>query len=313
MTTFTIGADPEIFLTNKATGAAISAHDLLPGTKAIPHKVEFGAVQVDGTAAEFNIDPVRIGDFNGFNNNIIQVMKQLSQMVGKQYSFNLSPVQEYPKDYFDSLPPSAVELGCDPDYSAYTGKVNPRPDNTKTFRTAAGHIHVGWGSNIPKDDEDHMLICCEFIKMLDVTAGLFNTLIDGDPRRRELYGKAGAFRPKSYGVEYRTPSNRWLATKNTRFMMWWFINEGVKMMTEFGSVAKVGSSFGINVGKNKGKSYLTAEQVEEIINTDDRKTAREILDVLIAYRADSATKKTFLKAIEEMNDDGKTKKDEANG
>lgn len=309
MTSFTIGADPEIFLRNKE-GVAISAHDLLPGTKAVPHKVEFGAVQVDGTAAEFNIDPVQIGDFNAFNNNIVQVMKQLSSMLGKKYSFNLSPVQDYPKEYFETLPPSAIELGCEPDYSAYTGKVNPRPDNTKTFRTAAGHIHVGWGSNIPKDDEEHMIICCEFIKMLDLTAGLFNTLIDNDSRRRELYGKAGAFRPKSYGVEYRTPSNRWLSTKNTRFMMWWFINEGVKLMTQYGSVEKVASGHGLSIQRGV---HLNPAQVEAIINSGDRTAARKIVDILLTYRAEPRIQKYFAAAMQDMADEtSKDKKDDAN-
>jgi hypothetical protein len=33
-----------------------------------------------------------------------------------------------------------------------------------------------------------------------------------------MYGKAGAFRPKPYGMEYRVLSNKWLT--NTRLQSW---------------------------------------------------------------------------------------------
>ena len=46
--------------------------------------------------------------------------------------------------------------------------------------------------------------------MLDVYLGLDSLTYDKDVERRELYGKAGAFRPKEYGVEYRVLSNAWL-------------------------------------------------------------------------------------------------------
>jgi hypothetical protein len=35
-------------------------------------------------------------------------------------------------------------------------------------------------------------------------------LWDNDTMRRKMYGRYGAFRPKSYGVEYRALSNAWV-------------------------------------------------------------------------------------------------------
>lgn len=56
------------------------------------------------------------------------------------------------------------------------------------------------------------------VKQLDYYLGVPSLLWDNDPRRRLLYGKAGAFRPKPYGLEYRTLSNRWLT--NVPLQQW---------------------------------------------------------------------------------------------
>lgn len=214
--TFTIGCDPEIFITQN--GEAVSAHGLIPGTKSEPFKIEGGAYQIDGTALEFNTDPVPYNAFSEWNEKIVVVMKELEKAVKAKgnYKFNISPVQEYNPEYLASLPDESKELGCDPDFCAYTLKENPRPDGDRPFRTGAGHIHVGWGANIPIENPEHHEICAGFIKMLDCTVGLLMVCMDRDPRRRELYGKAGAYRAKPYGVEYRYPSNVWIATKTRR-------------------------------------------------------------------------------------------------
>ena len=54
-----IGADPELWIIDRKTGKPISAEGLFEGTKAAPYQVENGAVQVDGMAAEFNINPAK--------------------------------------------------------------------------------------------------------------------------------------------------------------------------------------------------------------------------------------------------------------
>jgi len=210
---FTIGCDPEIFV--RKNNRAESAYGLVPGTKQEPYKTPFGAVQVDGTALEINTDPVPYTDFEAFNRNIVQTMKALKAMV-PEFNLSIRSVQDYSQAQMESFPAEAKDLGCDPDYCAYTLEPNPRPDGNVNFRTGAGHIHVGWGADIPVDDPDHLKICAFIVKYFDLTVGTYSVLFEDDPRRRELYGKAGAFRPKPYGVEYRTPSNFWLRNKETR-------------------------------------------------------------------------------------------------
>lgn len=268
MAKFTIGCDPEIFL--RKNGKPVSAHDLLPGDKENPHKTEGGAIQVDGMAAEFNTDPCDLEDFTTFNSRILLQQRHIRDALPKDkgYSLHVAPIQEFGKEFIDQQPLKAKELGCDPDFNAYTLKENPRPDaENSTFRTGAGHIHVGWGADIPIDNKEHIEICAEFVKMLDLHVGLFMTLIDQDPRRRDLYGCAGAFRPKPYGVEYRTPSNVWIKNETYRRLVHKLVVHAVKAHSDSRSFRSIACPYG----------EVTPENVQSIINNGRIKEAFEIL------------------------------------
>ena len=204
----TVGADPELFVTKD--GKFRSAHGLIPGTKESPHKVEFGAVQVDGMALEFNIDPVDNAD--DFVKHNQQVMAQMKNMV-PGYEFAIVPSCRFNGNHFRKQPDEAKELGCTPDYNAYTMQENPKPDNKTTTRTASGHIHIGFCEGADPMDADHMTRCSILVKQLDMFLGLPSLFYDKDTTRRRMYGAAGAFRPKSYGVEYRVLSNAWLLSE----------------------------------------------------------------------------------------------------
>ena len=221
---FTIGCDPEIFVKDKTTGKAVSAHGLIEGTKEAPFKVNGGAYQVDGMAVEFNTDPIVMDTSSAvFSQNVLRVMDRLKadvQASNKELTFDFSATADFDKDYLDSQPDEAKELGCDPDFNAYTLEQNSPPDAENVlFRTAAGHVHVGWTSGAPTDHPDHLEICANAVKALDASVGLVSLIYEPDNRRRELYGKAGAFRPKEYGVEYRTPSNFWIVNHEHRRAM----------------------------------------------------------------------------------------------
>jgi hypothetical protein len=191
------------------TGEFVSAHDRIPGTKWKPYKIPFGAVQVDGTALEFNIDPANSVD--EFIHNIKFVRQALVDMV-PGYNVVAEPVAYYEPEYFKfDIPSSAQALGCNPDYSGWTEDTNPPPNPAgEPFRTASGHLHIGWTNDADVEDKDHFLFCCKVARQLDYYLGIYSLLWDKDNTRRKLYGKAGAFRPKSYGMEYRVLSNRWL-------------------------------------------------------------------------------------------------------
>ena len=201
-----LGADPEVFV--KQGGSFVSAHGLVEGTKENPFPVKCGAVQVDGMALEFNIDPAK--DAAEFKKNITTVMAILDKMV-PDHDLSAVPTATFGKSYMATQPEEALELGCEPDYNAWTdGAENPKPNGAADFRTGAGHIHIGWTEGVDINDPDHLEACMTVVKQLDWSLGILSTMYDKDEKRRTLYGDWGAFRPKSYGVEYRVLSNAWL-------------------------------------------------------------------------------------------------------
>ena len=85
-----IGADPELFVSEN--GKLVSCHGLLPGTKLNPHRVDKGAVQVDGMAAEFNIDPA--SNEEEFITNLNTVQNSLRELLGGR-SLEAIPVAQF--------------------------------------------------------------------------------------------------------------------------------------------------------------------------------------------------------------------------
>lgn len=253
---FTIGADPEIFV--KRDKKLVSAYGLIKGDKQTPLKVKQGAVQVDGMALEFNIDPVE--DVKSFLNNLDTVMSILKEMV-PGHDFEIAPVADFGKEYIQAQPKEAKELGCDPDFDAYTGKINPRPDGDTDFRTGSGHIHVGWTKDVDPLDPTHFEACRALVKNMDIYLGIPSLAFTKDNRRRALYGKAGAFRPKPYGVEYRVLDNLWLHPDSLHRRKWVFENTILAIKETFKDFSKAGSKrfeATLENGRNVG---LTAKQI----------------------------------------------------
>jgi hypothetical protein len=217
---FKFGCDPECFILNMKTGDYVSAEGLIPGTKAEPHVVKHGAVQVDGMAAEFNIDPA--DNFKDFNRNIQAVVNQLSKMLPEGHVLDFVPSVTFKPEIFNDAPDKAKELGCSPDFNAWTGDVNPPPamSDNPFLRTAAGHLHIGWCEDGDLTDPQHIMNCRDLVKQLDWYLGGWSVAEDTDPTRRLLYGRAGACRFKQYGVEYRVLSNFWCTSREKRLAVW---------------------------------------------------------------------------------------------
>lgn len=204
-TKYTIGADPELFVGRD--GQFVSAHGLVRGTKDQPFKVEKGAVQVDGMALEFNIDPAESAE--EFQDHLDTVQAQLRSMIGDLDFLTESSVT-FDKEFMANIPYDNLVLGCEPDFNAYTRRPNPRPNEGELMRTAGGHVHVGGFFTSTPESLDQLTLAARVAKSLDETLGVYSLFWDQDDKRRSMYGQAGCFRPKEYGMEYRTLSNKWI-------------------------------------------------------------------------------------------------------
>lgn len=203
---YTIGADPEVFVSHN--GKFSPANGLVKGTKSHPFPVEKGAVQVDGLALEFNIDPAK--DFEEFVGNLSRVQEQLLEMI-PGYTFMEDVSVEFTKEDIANVPTENLILGCESDFNAYFMAPNMPPNAEAMMRTVGGHIHIGGfeygGDNI---DMEHTAYMASLTRILDEEVGVYSLFWDKDDKRRSMYGQAGSFRPKKYGMEYRTLSNAWL-------------------------------------------------------------------------------------------------------
>lgn len=198
---FTIGADPEFFI--EKNKKYISSIGLIGGSKEEPlPMVKRGfAMQEDNVAVEYNIPACTTKEkfIEAINYGLHYILR--NKLKPSKYNFSKESAVYFDTDQL--LHPKAMEFGCEPDFNAWTKNMNPRPEATSpTLRSAGGHIHVG-------TNQDSI----EVIRAMDLFLGVPSTVMDSGQLRKRLYGKAGAFRPKNYGCEYRTLSNFWIFSK----------------------------------------------------------------------------------------------------
>lgn len=206
----TLGADPEIFLFDASRNKFISSVGLIGGSKDHPRPIddEGNAVQEDNVTVEFNTPPCYTpGQFKDAIKKNLDWIRQRASELG--YEVAITPSARFDDDELST--DAAQTFGCEPDYNAWRdGAQNPRPRATDgNLRSCGGHVHIALAGG-----EDHL----EVIKAMDLFVGCLMLDFDSDTGRRELYGKAGAFRKKSYGVEYRTASNMWI--KDDELIQW---------------------------------------------------------------------------------------------
>ena len=217
---FKIGCDPEFFV--KYGNKYKSAVGLIGGSKECPCPIDNdgSAILEDNVAVEFNTKPAN--SYEDFRDSIHKVLNHLREKL-PGYEFSTESAVSFPKEELNT--PQAQEFGCMPDYDAWRVCVNDKPHaEDSNLRSAGGHVHVG--SSIAKKNP------LEVIRAMDLFLGVPSVQLDTGTLRRNLYGKAGCFRPKPYGVEYRTLSNFWIFDDDLIKWVWTNTQRALKFVKD---------------------------------------------------------------------------------
>ena len=250
----TLGADPELFLQNEVE--IISAEGLIGGTKEEPREVpglDGFFIQEDNIMVEFNIPPSKTSE--EFQENI-ETMLDFVEEVGRVYDCSISKEAsaDINEDFLGT--PQSETFGCEPDFNVYTGEENnvTVPFGSR-LRTCGGHIHIGY-------DSPNANTSAAIVAAMDITLGLVSLSMDKDDRRRQLYGDAGSFRFKEYGVEYRTLSNFWIFDKKTVDWAWKGTHSAIELVNS-GIMSELTVKFGADI--------------QNSIDSDNKKLAKQLL------------------------------------
>jgi hypothetical protein len=264
---FTIGSDPEVFLTKGLQ--YVSAIPYTKGTKKKPEKLPNGGiVSYDNVALEFGTVPsVDIDEFVG---NMECTLQDLVDYLPDDIRISIVPSIHFSKKELKHK--DAKAFGCDADFNAWTSHRNVISSDAAddTFRTAGAHVHIG---NI-EGHYDFLLKNrgkLQTIQAMDIFSGTASTAIDCDPAalaRKSLYGKAGCYRSTSYGVEYRTLSNFWIKSPTYTKLIYSLTEDALKLV------------------KNNQLDDLTMalggpEMIQSIITEGDDHAAKMIMDHVI--------------------------------
>lgn len=269
---FTIGCDPEFFLRQRKSGKMICAIPFIKGTKYKPEMLPSGSgnIQRDNVAVEFATNPA--SGPKDFVEKIQQTLADVRNKVPKDCELLAEPSAHFAQDQLKH--PDSQVFGCDPDFNAWTVTENGAPHlEDLTFRSCGAHIHIGH----QEGDGNEFLLSfdgkIQTIRTMDAVHGIIATILDSSESanaRRQLYGKAGAHRPKDYGVEYRVLSNFWLKSPELVMLIYNLTEDVVKLVRD---------------GKHEELiSKIGEDKIQNIINNGIMEEAKKVMELCIIPR-----------------------------
>lgn len=221
-----VGCDPELFLKDTKTNKFIPSFYVMKGDKhsPVPITEEGHNIQCDNVMVEYGVPPTKMSEgADKFVEHNLLVQDYLRDKVAKPNGLELVifPSAVFEDDTISS--DKAKEFGCDPDYNVWKGgKPNTVGSPKDGLRTCGGHLHLGY-------DNYNTITSNYIVKALDLFLSVPLVIMEPNNRRKEMYGKAGAYRQQPWGVEYRSTSNYIFSSPE---LMKWAFNQ-VKKAIEF--------------------------------------------------------------------------------
>ncbi len=277
----TLGCDPEFFFSG-SKGQTTGAEKVLPenGITYQPGTANYDGsytsrgpkeskIVIDGVQAELN--PRANTCRANLGNEISACFRDLHKTLkaqGKGVGVNFMPMVKLTKKELDSLSEKSKTFGCAPSTNLYTAAESKITVNPKKYlkRSAGGHLHLGANgdANIKKTLQN----VDEMVYMLDIIVGNTCVLLDRNPNnveRRKVYGRAGEFRLKEYGLEYRTLSNFWL--------------QSYQLMSLVTGLARMA----VHIVAQSGKERDFAGEIKAAVKKEDIVKAIQENDFALAY------------------------------
>jgi len=203
---FTFGTDPEFFL--RLGPLEKNAIPIIKRGKKNPIIIGENSFYYDNVLAECTVKPG--GNAAEVIENIRIALRKFTQLIRPYTLAGMSSYRFNPDDFSDCK--EAFIVGCKEEWCAYDLKPISNvhiktiiEDRKNGLRAAGGHIHLG--AEFLQEELNRVRV----VRMLDLflAVPMFFAFPYTD-WRRNLYGMAGRYRRKPYGLEYRTLSNRWL-------------------------------------------------------------------------------------------------------
>ncbi len=279
-----VGGDPELFIFDTSLNEYVPSCGLIGGTKAAG--VSFSGAPrgvtwlEDNVAVELNfrpfIDPI---DFYlgipAMNKSVSAALKTISP----NYVPKFVSAATFRSGQLDGIA-KAQEIGCEPDYCAYTkapeGGFDPKrlkreligAHELGTSRYAGGHLHISFNNHAKIPHYAIAMLCDAFI-------GLPSIIFDRQGPRRKFYGLAGLYRPKSPNyIEYRTMSNWWMNMEDIQLTNKSYTNKADWICAFFKQVFALPDLLAQNpdaMASLFGK--LPLQDIQHVINNEDANEA----------------------------------------
>lgn len=256
------GSDPEFFLRDKETLAAVSSLGIIPGEKQAPYLLtdlgEGYSLQKDNVLLEFCVPPT-----NNIEDLWDSINKAKNYVQDNMLPDNLEIIaasgMEFSPDQLDN--DYARTFGCSPSYNAWTLRVNFTESNKTNYRSAGFHLHFGYDDNDP-------LVSAELVKFMDLFLGIPSVLFDDDAIRRKQYGQAGEFRITDFGFEYRSLGGYVMTNKDYFKAAVQGVNRAIDLYNE-GKTFTDEESLEIQLAINTNNIGLAEKYVEEYKMVED--------------------------------------------
>ena len=256
ITNIKVGSDPELFIINSNNNKVVSSIGIIPGEKGnayrAPDMPKGYGLQIDNILAEFNIPATnRKEKFIASIEYMKDYIRNFVKNVNPDLDIQCIASREVDEDQLQS--PEAKLFGCDVSYNAYTEDENPKPDGERgNLRSSGFHLHLSYKNPNARTSVD-------LIKYLDMYLGIPSVVMDPDTKRRTLYGKAGDFRLKAYGVEWRSLSSYMMSSPETLEFVW-------------NGIMRAINAYNYNL------PLIDAETVQNTINNSDVETAKHLIE-----------------------------------